>query len=163
MIRIYRTVEAAPVPRTEETGRFEPGSWVSMINPTAGEIEEVAAKLAIPGDYLRAALDEEGFFGNRDPKEVLAASTGPVNVNLAPRRDLLRVPGSRGSLAEARAAGGELRGPGGDHRRLNEAALFSSFFEQVAGTPLSGEQNKVFMETLENFYRKERGEGHEAG
>ena len=61
------------------------------------------------------------------------------------------------------AAGGELRGPGGDHRRLNEAALFSSFFEQVAGTPLSGEQNKVFMETLENFYRKERGEGHEAG
>ena len=59
MIRIYRTVEAAPVPRTEETGRFEPGSWVSMINPTAGEIEEVAAKLAIPGDYLRAALDEE--------------------------------------------------------------------------------------------------------
>lgn len=53
-------------------------------------------------------------------------------------------------------AGGELRGPGGDHRRLNEADLFSSFFEQVTGTPLSGEQNKAFVETLEKFYRQER-------
>jgi len=47
----------------------------------------------ISADELRAALDEEGFFGNRDPKEVLAASTGPVNVNLASRHDLLRIPG----------------------------------------------------------------------
>jgi predicted DNA-binding helix-hairpin-helix protein len=39
------------------------------------------------------ALDEEGFFANRDPKEVLADGKRPVNVNLAPRRDLLRVPG----------------------------------------------------------------------
>jgi exonuclease SbcD len=53
-------------------------------------------------------------------------------------------------------AGGELRGPGGDHRRLNEAELFSSFFEQVTGTPLSGEQNKAFAATLEKFYRQER-------
>ncbi|KUL00306.1 MAG: Magnesium transport protein corA [Methanoculleus marisnigri] len=59
MFRIYRTVEAAPVPRTEETGTFEPGSWVCMINPTAGEIEEISGRLSIPGDYLRAALDEE--------------------------------------------------------------------------------------------------------
>ncbi|MDI3506147.1 MAG: magnesium transporter [Methanomicrobiaceae archaeon] len=59
MFRIYRTVEAAPAPRTEETGRFEPGSWVSMINPTAGEIKEVSERLSVPGDYLRAALDEE--------------------------------------------------------------------------------------------------------
>lgn len=60
MFHIYRTVEAAPpVPRTEETGTFEPGSWVSMINPLREEIEEVSARLSIPGDYLRAALDEE--------------------------------------------------------------------------------------------------------
>jgi len=59
MFRIYRTVEAAPVPRTEETGTFEPGSWVCMINPTAGEIEEISGRLSIPADYLRAALDEE--------------------------------------------------------------------------------------------------------
>jgi hypothetical protein len=56
-----------------------------------------------------------------------------------------------------------LRGPGGDHRRLNEAALFSSFFEQVTGTPLSGEESKALVETLEKFFRKERGDGHEAG
>ncbi|ABN56321.1 MULTISPECIES: radical SAM protein [Methanoculleus] len=47
----------------------------------------------ITADELRAALDEEGFFPNRDPKAVLAAGRMPVNVNLAPRRDLLRVPG----------------------------------------------------------------------
>ena len=59
MFWIYRTVEAAPVPRTEETGEFEPGSWVSLINPTADEIRVVSERLSIPGDYLRAALDEE--------------------------------------------------------------------------------------------------------
>lgn len=53
-------------------------------------------------------------------------------------------------------AGGELRGPGADHRRLNEADLFSSFFEQVTGTPLSDEQDKAFAEILEQFYRQER-------
>jgi len=52
--------------------------------------------------------------------------------------------------------GGELRGPGGDHRRLNEAALFASFFEQVTGAPLDAGQNKVFTETLETFNRQER-------
>ena len=44
-------------------------------------------------EELRAALDENEFFGDRDPKTVLAAGSAPVNVNLAPRRDLLRVPG----------------------------------------------------------------------
>lgn len=53
-------------------------------------------------------------------------------------------------------AGGELRGPGGDHRRLSDAELFASFFEQVTGTPLSDEQDKTFSETLETFYRQER-------
>lgn len=47
----------------------------------------------VAADELRAALDEGGFFGDRDPKAVLAAGNAPVNVNLAPRRDLLRVPG----------------------------------------------------------------------
>lgn len=53
-------------------------------------------------------------------------------------------------------AGGELRGPGADHRRLSDAELFSSFFEQVTGTPLSDEQDKAFAEILEQFYRQER-------
>ena len=47
----------------------------------------------ITADELRVVLNEEGFLGDRDPKMVLAATNAPVNVNLAPRRDLLRVPG----------------------------------------------------------------------
>ena len=47
----------------------------------------------ITADELRTVLDEEGFFADRDPKAALAAGSGPVNVNTAPRRDLLRVPG----------------------------------------------------------------------
>lgn len=52
--------------------------------------------------------------------------------------------------------GGELHGPGGDHRRLSEIDLFSSFFDQVTGTPLSAEQTSAFAETVEELYRKER-------
>ncbi|WP_292518831.1 radical SAM protein [Methanoculleus sp.] len=48
---------------------------------------------SVTPDELRTALNEEGFLSNRDPKEVLADDDRPVNVNLAPRRDLLRVPG----------------------------------------------------------------------
>lgn len=56
----------------------------------------------------------------------------------------------------ALTTGGELRGPGGDHRRMDEAALFTSFFEQVTGEPLSEEQNKVFAELLGKFFRQAR-------
>lgn len=53
-------------------------------------------------------------------------------------------------------SGGELRGPGGDHRMLSEADLFSSFFEQVAGISLTSSQLKIFADTVENLYRMER-------
>ncbi len=56
----------------------------------------------------------------------------------------------------ALTTGGELRGPGGDHRRMDEAALFASFFEQVTGKPLSGEENKVFAVSLEEFFQQTR-------
>lgn len=59
MLRIYHTIDTTPTPLTDETGEFEPGSWVSLINPTADEIREVSDRLSVPGDYLRAALDEE--------------------------------------------------------------------------------------------------------
>lgn len=52
--------------------------------------------------------------------------------------------------------GGELRGPGGDHRRLSDTDLFSSFFEQVTGAPLGKEHKSAFIETVEQLYRKER-------
>lgn len=53
-------------------------------------------------------------------------------------------------------AGGELRGPAGDHRRLSQANLFSSFYEQVTGQPLAERQSRVFAETLEALYCQER-------
>lgn len=49
--------------------------------------------------------------------------------------------------------GGELHGPGGDHRQLNEIDLFSSFFEQVTGSQLTDEQTRAFAETVEALYR----------
>lgn len=52
--------------------------------------------------------------------------------------------------------GGELRGPAGDHRRLSEMDLFSSFFQQVTGDPLSGEQGRAFAETVDALYQRER-------
>ncbi|OPX86501.1 MAG: Nuclease SbcCD subunit D [Pelotomaculum sp. PtaB.Bin104] len=52
--------------------------------------------------------------------------------------------------------GGELRGPSADHRRLGELDLFSSFFEQVTGTPLSEEQARAFIETAEALHRQDR-------
>lgn len=52
--------------------------------------------------------------------------------------------------------GGDLRGPGGDHRRLAEMDLFASFFEQVTGDPLTQEQAESFTDTVEALYRQER-------
>ena len=51
---------------------------------------------------------------------------------------------------------GELRGPTGDHRRISELDLFSSFFAQVTGEALSEEQAKVFADTAEALFRQER-------
>jgi len=51
--------------------------------------------------------------------------------------------------------GGELTGPGGDHRRLSELDLFASFFQQVAGEELTAEQQTVLVDTLEQIYRQD--------
>ncbi|MCL6638994.1 MAG: exonuclease SbcCD subunit D [Firmicutes bacterium] len=51
---------------------------------------------------------------------------------------------------------GELRGPAGDHRGLREVDLFSSFFEQVTGAPLSEDQARELAETVETLYRSDR-------
>lgn len=52
-------------------------------------------------------------------------------------------------------AGSELRGPDRDHRRLGEAELFASFFEQVTGIQISSKQKKVFSETVKTVYQQE--------
>lgn len=54
------------------------------------------------------------------------------------------------------AVGGELGGPGGDHRRLSEVDLFASFFEQVTGDALASDQKEVFAETAEAVQRRDR-------
>jgi len=54
------------------------------------------------------------------------------------------------------AGAGELRGPGGDHRRVSEADLFASFFEQVTGEHLQHDLQQTFAETLASLYRQER-------
>lgn len=54
--------------------------------------------------------------------------------------------------------GGELRGPGGDHRRLSEVDLFTSFYEQVTGLQVSREQENLFAKTVELVYQQEREE-----
>lgn len=52
--------------------------------------------------------------------------------------------------------GGQLQGPGGDHRRLGEMDLFSSFFAQITGNHLSDDEVRAFTETVEALRRHER-------
>jgi exonuclease SbcD len=54
-------------------------------------------------------------------------------------------------------AGNELQRPVGDHRRLTEAELFASFFEQVTGSHLSEAAAQVFAETVSSLYQPETG------
>jgi len=58
-------------------------------------------------------------------------------------------------------AEGELCGPGSNYRRLSEIDLFSSFYEQVTGDPLSDEQAGVFAAMVDELYRREREVRHE--
>ncbi|MCK8518203.1 radical SAM protein [Methanoculleus sp. 7T] len=81
----FRALPGTPLASHPDTPAWRARRWY--------QADYLLRDYGVRADELRAALDEEGFFGNRDPKEVLAACRGPVNVNLAPRRDLLRVPG----------------------------------------------------------------------
>lgn len=53
--------------------------------------------------------------------------------------------------------GKELQRPAGDHRRLTEAELFASFFEQVTGAALSEAAARMFAETVDCLYQPEAG------
>lgn len=55
MIRYYKTIEN----RLCEIQSAEPGSWISVVNPTETEISALEEDLGIERDYIRAALDEE--------------------------------------------------------------------------------------------------------
>lgn len=53
-------------------------------------------------------------------------------------------------------AGGNLERPAGDHRRLSEAALFASFFDQMTGEKLTELQEKEFNDSLDELFRTQR-------
>lgn len=57
------------------------------------QADSLLREYGVTPDELRTVLDDGDYLPNRDPKEVLADGSSPVNVNLASRRDLLRVPG----------------------------------------------------------------------
>ncbi len=81
----FRALSGTPLASHPDTPAWRARRWY--------QADYLLRDYGVTADELRVALDEEGFFANRDPKEVLADGKRPVNVNLAPRRDLLRVPG----------------------------------------------------------------------
>lgn len=55
MVKYYRSIEG----RLCEISKPEPGSWISVIDPTETEISDLEEDMHIDRDYIRAALDEE--------------------------------------------------------------------------------------------------------
>ncbi|MGN1423269.1 MAG: magnesium transporter CorA family protein [Oscillospiraceae bacterium] len=55
MVKYYRSIEG----RLCEIDKPEPGSWISVIDPTETEISDLEEDMHIDRDYIRAALDEE--------------------------------------------------------------------------------------------------------
>ncbi|HOI57703.1 MULTISPECIES: radical SAM protein [unclassified Methanoculleus] len=81
----FRAMQGTPLASHPDTPAWRARRWY--------QADYLLRDYGVAADDLRVVLDEDGLFPNRDPKEVLAASQGPVNVNLASRRALLRVPG----------------------------------------------------------------------
>ncbi|MDV2481350.1 radical SAM protein [Methanoculleus sp. Wushi-C6] len=81
----FRALAGTPLASHPDTPAWRARRWY--------QADYLLRDYAVTADELRAALGEGGFFANRDPKEVLFEDRGPVDVNLAPRSDLLRVPG----------------------------------------------------------------------
>lgn len=105
--------------------------------------------------YLRDILDGPKSGENReDYIMVTLKDSGPVFDAIGKLRQVY--PNTLHIERPYLTVGGELRGPGGDHRKLTEADLFSSFFEQVTGEQLSGEQARLFAEKLQSLYHQER-------
>lgn len=55
MIHIYQSVNDS----FSKLNALEAHTWINMVNPTSGEINDVASKFHIPIDFLNAALDDE--------------------------------------------------------------------------------------------------------
>ena len=81
----FRALPGTPLASHPDTPAWRARRWY--------QADYLLREYGVMADELRAALDEEGFFANRDPKVALSDGKRPVNVNFAPRRDLLRIPG----------------------------------------------------------------------
>lgn len=81
----FRALPGTPLAGHPDTPAWRARRWY--------QADYLLRDYAVMPDELREALGEGGFFPNRDPKEILADGRVPVNINLAPRHDLLRVPG----------------------------------------------------------------------
>jgi predicted DNA-binding helix-hairpin-helix protein len=81
----FRALPGTPLASHPDTPAWRARRWY--------QADYLLRDYGVAADELRAVLDEKGFFPNRDPKEVLATGQSPVNVNTAPRCDLLRTPG----------------------------------------------------------------------
>ncbi len=105
--------------------------------------------------YLHELLDMAGDNPNRnDYLMVTLNDTGAILDAIGKLRSVY--PNVLHIERPCLAAAGELRGPGGDHRRVSEADLFASFFEQVTGEPLGDDLKQTFATAMENLYRQER-------
>jgi len=51
---IYRRTPGTDL---EQIHEFAEGCWVSLVDPTPAEIEEIHQKLAIPQDFITSSLD----------------------------------------------------------------------------------------------------------
>lgn len=60
MLKLYKTVcETGSVLQELTVETAEKGTWFNLVNPTAQELDLVAAATHVPMDFLKAALDEE--------------------------------------------------------------------------------------------------------
>lgn len=59
MFKIYKTDELTSKFESLDTGCFDNGIWINMINPTESEIQTVSKALKTPADFIKSALDEE--------------------------------------------------------------------------------------------------------
>ncbi len=126
------SIERVPLSPLHDVRCIE-GSFKELLDgPRSGERSD---------DYVMAVLTD---------KEPVLDARGKLSI-LYP--NLLHI--ERRYLTE----GGEVRGPGRDHRRLSDLELFQAFFSQVTGEDLNPEQGKAYARIVENLHRGDREAG----
>ncbi len=115
----FRPLTGTPLEGHPDTPTWRAHRWY--------QADFLLREYGLAAEELASVIDEQGFFRNADPKVLLAADRPAVNVNTAPRSDLLRVPGigpaaagedhrtpgEATDLQPPRPEGGRHQGPGG--------------------------------------------------